>query len=311
MKFHSVLALTFLLLTTASQAGTGDTDRLHSIPLPLDIGSGHVKPLRLLVDNTLEKNLARRLENVPAWKKLIHEKKLAVGLVDLSDPLSIRFARINGNHMMYAASLPKIAVLLATFHYFQEGSLIETPEITRDLNLMIRNSDNAAATRMINRIGMKRIQDVLTLDQYEFYDTDWGGGLWVGKAYACDSPRYPEPLKGLSHAATVSQVCRFYYQLAMGKLVSREKSRQMLSILADPGINHKFVNVLRAIAPKAILMRKSGTWKIWHADSVLVWGPEWRRYIAVALVESKDGETILRKLIPVIEAVLKQDRETE
>lgn len=71
------------------------------------------------------------------------------------------------------------------------------------------------------------------------------GGLWVGKKYAQTGKRMPEPIKGLSHAATASQVCRFYYQLAMGNLVSRE----MLEILVNPEIDHKFVNTLKKPCP--------------------------------------------------------------
>jgi beta-lactamase class A len=81
----------------------------------------------------------------------------------------------------------------------------------------------------------------------------------------------------------------------------------MLEILVNPGINHKFVNTLHRIVPRATLFRKSGTWKTWHSDSVLVWGPQWRRYIAVALVDNKNGEKILRKLIPELETVLKRN----
>ena len=43
-----------------------------------------------------------------------------------------------------------------------------------------------------------------------------------------------------------------------------------------------------------------------HSDSVLVWGPEWRRYILVAMVESDGGERILRDLVPVVEDVLQR-----
>jgi beta-lactamase class A len=90
----------------------------------------------------------------------------------------------------------------------------------------------------------------------------------------------------------------------MGKLISRERSREMLEILVNPGIEHKFVSTLKQTVPQAFVFRKSGTWKTWHSDSVLVWGPEWRRYIAVALIDNPNGETILRKLIPALEAVL-------
>ncbi len=110
---------------------------------------------------------------------------------------------------------------------------------------------------------------------------------------------------GLSHGASVTQVCRFYYLLAIGQLVNRQRSIQMLDILSDPEIHHKFVNTLNNIAPEAKLYRKSGTWRNWHSDSVMVWGPVWRRYIVVGLIEDKRGEQILRDLIPTVEKVLK------
>ncbi|MDT8377876.1 MAG: serine hydrolase [Desulfotignum sp.] len=274
------------------------------LPLPLNFSPELVRPLCELADRQLQDQLEQRLNQTPLWRKLIREKKMTVGLVDLADPSEIRFAGVNGNEMIYAASLPKIAILLAAFYCFENRMLEQTPEITRDLHLMIRRSDNHAATRMIERVGMERIQQVLTLNGYEFYDAAQGGGLWVGKEYARTGRRLPEPIKGLSHAATASQVCRFYYQLAMGKLISRERSREMLEILVNPGIEHKFVSTLKKTVPQAFVFRKSGTWKTWHSDSVLVWGPEWRRYIAVALIDNPNGETILRKLIPALEAVL-------
>ncbi|MEX1301502.1 MAG: serine hydrolase [Desulfotignum sp.] len=274
------------------------------LPLPLNLGPESVKPLCELTDRQLQDQLEQRLNQTPLWRRLIREKKMTVGLVDLTDPSGIRFAGVNGNEMIYAASLPKIAILLAAFYCFENRTLEQTPEITRDLHLMIRTSDNQAASRMIERVGMERIQQILTLNGYEFYDAAQGGGLWVGKEYARTGRRLPEPIKGLSHAATASQVCRFYYQLAMGKLISRERSREMLEILVNPGIEHKFVSALKQTVPQAFVFRKSGTWKTWHSDSVLVWGPEWRRYIAVALIDNPNGETILRKLIPALEAVL-------
>ena len=42
-------------------------------------------------------------------------------------------------------------------------------------------------------------------------------------------------------------------------------------MLGDPGIDHKFVRTLKRLAPEAELYRKSGSWRDWHADSVLVW----------------------------------------
>jgi len=278
-------------------------------PLPLPPRLSLADALSRHADPHLQAQMQSRLDRNPAWRRLIRERKMAVGLVDLGRPRAPRFASVNGETMMYAASLPKIAVLMTAFQSFEDGTLKETPRIHDDLVSMIRVSNNHAATRMIDRLGFRRIARVMTEPRYRLYDAAHGGGLWVGKRYSSNDARFPDPLKGLSHAATVDQVCRFYYLLAEGRLVSRERSREMLDILADPGLHHKFVHVLDQRAPRARLYRKSGTWKIWHADSVLVWGEKWRRYILVGLVESSSGEQILRDLVPVAEAALRSPPE--
>ncbi len=257
------------------------------------------------VDPRLQQSLETTLKKNPSWEKLIKGKKMAVGVVDLSDPDRPRFARLNGNTMMYAASLPKIAILLAAFAGFDDGSLPESEEILNDLKIMIQVSSNSAATRMIDRIGFEKISRVLTDPRFMLYDKEKGGGLWVGKRYAKKGERHPDPMKGISHAATVTQVCRFYYMLAGGHIISPERSAQILDILGEPGIHHKFVAKVKDKVPLDRIFRKSGTWKTWHSDSVLVWGEEWRRYILVALVESDKGESILRNLVPTVEDLLR------
>ena len=273
--------------------------------LPAVVDKGDWTPLRKNTDADLQARLQQLLGSRPLWRKLTAANRLAVGLVDLSDPAAPRFAEVNGDVEMYAASLPKIAILLAAFDQFEKGQLARTPEVEQDLVAMIRVSSNPAATRMIDRLGgLASVNAVLRDARYQFYDEEDGGGLWVGKRYAKKGPRLPDPLKGISHAATVTQICRFYYQLATGRLISPEASAEMLEVLSDPGIKHKFVKSIRERAPTAKLYRKSGTWKHWHADSVLVWGPEWRRYILVALAESPRGEQILRRLVSVAEEAL-------
>ena len=73
--------------------------------------------------------------------------------------------------------------------------------------------------------------------------------------------------------------------------------------MKDPGISHKFVHSLEQIAPGASLYRKSGSWKSWHSDSVLIWDDD-RKYILVALTEDPRGEQTVRSLVPVVEKVL-------
>ena len=157
---------------------------------------------------------------------------------------------------------------------------------------------------MIELIGMDNINRILQRPEFRFYDPKQGGGLWVGKPYAKNTVRKGDPLFNISHGATVNQVCRLYYQLATGKIINEKRSRQMLEILKTPLLYHKFVYELQRRSPDARIYRKSGTWKTWHADSVFVRDSQWRNYILVALVESDNGEKIIRELVPTIEQIL-------
>ena len=261
------------------------------------------QPLYESVDLQLQKQLEARLNAVPEWKRLIARKRMAIGLVDLSGPQP-RFARVNGNQMMYAASLPKIAILVSAYVSFEDGSLEETPEIHEDLASMIRVSSNSAATRLIDRVGMKKIQATLRDPKYGFYDEKRGGGLWVGKRYASAGPRIGDPVHNISHGATATQVCRFFYLLSTGRLINPQRSEMMLADLEDPHLHHKFVSQVEERAPGARMYRKSGTWKQWHSDAIMVRGDQWRNYILVGLVESTSGETILRQVLPAVEELI-------
>lgn len=275
----------------------------QSLPLHTSI----VDPLDTHTSPILQELLHQEINKNPKWSALVKNNHMAIGIVDMSDISNIEYAGINDQFMMYAASLPKIAILLAAMDAIDKGELPDTKEIRKDMYLMISKSNNAASTRMIDRVGYDKIEAVLRNDQIKLYDEEEGGGLWVGKRYAAGGKRHPEPLKGLSHAATARQVCSFYYQLALGNLISAERSEEMLDIMKDPSLHHKFVNTLDRIAPKADVYRKSGSWKNWHSDSVLVWGPN-RKYILVALIDDSLGEQIVRDLVVPLEKVMKKSR---
>jgi beta-lactamase class A len=300
MKNIATLLLTF---TVSLLPLTSVADDRPELPIPLKGKS--TAPLHERVDRKLQLALERRLDTNADWRKLIKQKKMAVALVDLTNPDDPHFARINGRQTMYSASMPKIAILLAAFQQIEDGKITMTPALKKDLNSMIRKSSNQAATRVIDAVGgLDSVNAVLTDPRYKLYDKKLGGGLWVGKRYAKSGRRIPDPVYGISHGASVMQVARFYYLLATGRLVNPQRSKEMLDIMVNPGIKHKFVAALQNTAPDAKIYRKSGTWQIWHADSALVWGPVWRRYILVGVVESEQGGEILEDLVGAIESVL-------
>ncbi len=289
-----------LVLTGYSAQGQDMMD----LGIPFMTDQNDFCPLEGCENFDLQSELIRKIESNPKWKKLIAQEKLSISVVDLDDVENAKFAHINGNVMMYAASLPKIAILLAAMDAIEKGELKQTDAVSKDMELMISKSNNRASTRMIDRLGYDKIANVLTDSKYGLYDQNEGGGLWVGKRYGGGGGKNPDPIKGLSHAATASQVAKFYYMMAFGQLVNQERSEQMLNIMVDSKLRHKFVNTFNRIAPEAKLFRKSGSWSVYHSDSIMVWGPE-RQYILVALVEDAKGEQIIRQLGAAVDEVMR------
>ncbi|RCS27430.1 hypothetical protein DUT90_04770 [Polaribacter sp. WD7] len=306
LKKQKTNIFTILLLTFSICILGQNTYKNSKVALPIELNE-EIKPIKEIQNANLQTILEDEVNANKTWKRLIKGKQMSIGIVDMSDSTNFKYAGLNDDFMMYAASLPKIAILLASMDAIDKGELAYTSEVKKDLRLMISKSNNKASTRMIDRVGYKKIEDVLRAPKYKLYDEEVGGGLWVGKRYAAKGKRYPDPIKGLSHAATTRQVCSFYYQLALGNLISTERSKEMLEIMKNPELHHKFVNTLDKVAPKADIYRKSGSWRNYHSDSALVWGPD-RKYIIVALIDYDYGEQLIRNLVKPLEKVLKKSR---
>jgi len=253
-------------------------------------------------DQALQQDLDAIIEHLGLTPE-VHEKDLSVVFVDISDLEKPRVAEANGDEMMYAASLPKIAVLLTAFEQVAAGKLIIDPHTEALLNRMIRSSSNQATTELMNRVGKQNIAYTLLSPRYRLYDPAHNGGLWVGKNYAKTGLWRRDPLHNLSHGATAMQVARFYYLLETGNLVTPEHSKTMKSILAGTKINHKFAAALGLTNPEAQLYRKSGTWRTYHADSALV-QRDGRGYIAVALSHDPKGADWLSMIVQLLDEVI-------
>ena len=253
-------------------------------------------------DPVLQKGLEKCLISLNL-KKATNHKSLSIVLVDITDPASPRMAYINPNEMMYAASLPKIAILLGAFERISNGEMSLDPKTRETMARMIRNSSNRAASEILNRVGKAYLADLLQSPRYRLYDPKKNGGLWVGKEYSKAGAWKRDPLHNLSHGATALQVARFYFMLQTGRLVSPELSRQMKSILANPAIEHKFVKGLKSIHPDSRIYRKSGTWKQYHSDSAII-EHDGRRYIAVALAKNHRGGKWLSDLIVAMDDLI-------
>jgi beta-lactamase class A len=263
-------------------------------------------PLWNHIDPALQQRVARELKRL-GLDDDVRRQRLAVTFVDITDLDDPKVATMNGDVMMYAASLPKIAVLLAAFEQIAQGRLVLDDEVEALLERMIRSSDNDATTEMMHRVGKETIAHVLLSPRYRLYDPRHNGGLWVGKDYAKAGLWRRDPLHNLSHGATSMQVARFYYLLETGNLVTPEYSARMKEIMSDTTLDHKFARVLRVINPRALMLRKSGSWGTYHSDSVLV-RRGGRAYIAVALSDDPMGVSWLAQLIEALDDIVYRTR---
>lgn len=263
--------------------------------------TGLYPPLAGQSDPELQKALEKALGALPL-KKAIAEKRLAVSVIDITDEFAPRVAQINQNQMLYAASLPKIAILLGAMQRVHDGQLELTDALADQLVSMIRKSSNVEASRVLKLVGEAYLADLLQSEPYQFYKRD-RGGLWVGRPYNSGPVWKRDPLNNISHGATSHEVARFYYLLATNRLVSPESCELMRDALSNPAIKHKFVAAIAREHPTAQIMRKSGTWRTYHSDSAII-DHDGKRYILVALANDPNAGRWLEKIALAVDRIL-------
>jgi beta-lactamase class A len=258
---------------------------------------------KLDYDTSVDSTLQTKLEAIDAQLRARHAmttEHTAVGVLDLK---RLRLAMIHPDRIEYAASVPKIGILLAFFQLRPEAVHDLDPQTRRELGLMVKASSNEMATKFSRQIGLTGIQQVI--NSSGLYDAAHGGGIWVGKHYGKSDERIPDPVGGHSHAATVRQLLRFYLMLDQGKLVSRAASKTMREIFLSPEIPHDQIKFVKSLAGRnPTILRKWGSWENWLHDSAIITGPN-RRYILVALTHHPKGDDYLVDLATAVDDLMK------
>lgn len=275
---------------------------LTSCTLPERRMSTAPPPLTLGYDTPVDAGLQRQLETLDARLRAqfgMTTEQTAVGLCDLRTG---RLALIHPDRIEYAASLPKIGILLAYFVRHPEAATQLDPAVRHELGLIAKLSSNELAAKYSAQLGLRSIQQCLT--ERGFYDTNHGGGLWVGKHYGRSDERYPDPVGGHSHAATVRQVLRYFLLLEQGQLESPAVSRTLREVFASPDLPHDPERFVRGLAGRPVeILRKWGDWEDWQHDAAIVTGPG-RHYILVALTQHPRGRDYLAALAAAVDDLL-------
>jgi beta-lactamase class A len=226
-------------------------------------------------------------------------EQTAVGVIDLK---RLRLAMINPDRIDYAASVPKIGILLAYFQLHPEAVTNLSLATRHDLGLMAKASNNEKASQFSRELGLKQIQQVL--NSYDFYNTNHGGGIWVGRHYGKSNERIGDPLSDNSHAATVRQLLRYFLMLEQGKLVSPQASKLMREIFLSPDIPHDDIKFVKGLKGRDVeIVRKWGSWENWYHDTAIITGPG-RHYILVAMTKHPRGDNYLVELAKAVDDLM-------
>jgi beta-lactamase class A len=288
------LALAALMAATLTRAARGEAAApfMQSTPEP------YILHYTTATDATLQADL-EALDTRLRAKLGIAAEQTSVGLLDLT---TLRLAMVRPDRIDYAASVPKIGILLAWFQLHPEAATSLDPVTRHELGLMIKVSDNAMAAKYSQLLGLKPIQQVL--DSYGLYDAAHGGGLWVGKHYGKGTERYGDPVSNNSHAATVRQLLRYYLLLEQGRLVSPTASAVMREIFRSPDIPHIEDKFVKGLAGRDVeVRRKAGWWEDWFLDTAVVTGGG-RHYLMVAMTHHPKGEDYLVEFASAVDDLL-------
>ena len=220
-------------------------------------------------------------DNALFWSGVTN-KELSIVIADVTDLEHPRVAWYNPELMLYAASMPKIAIALGALVEIELGNLELDDELHQQLVSMIKKSSNRDATAVLDKVGISRLAEILQDERYgKLYNPEYGGGLWVGKPYSKGVAVQRDPLHQLSHGASAMQAARFYYGIMNGTILGPQHLPLLREMFGKPGIKHKFVKGLEGREGLEIY-RKSGSWRDFHADSG-VFVRENLTYIAVVI----------------------------
>ena len=253
-------------------------------------------------DTGVDAALQARLEAIDAGLRTefgMTTAQTAAGLLDLN---TLRLAMIHPDREEYAASVPKIGILLAFFQLHLDAAVNLNAQTRHELGLMAKASNNEIAAKCSVELGLKQIQAVL--NSYGFYDAPHGGGIWVGKHYGRSDERYGSPVGDNSHAATVRQLLRYYLLLEQGRLVSPAASKTMREIFASPDVPHDDIKFVKGLAGRDVhIIRKWGSWEDWLHDTAVVKG-RGKHYILVALTKHPRGDEYLVGLARAVDDLM-------
>lgn len=262
--------------------------------------------------------------------KGLKEDKLAITVIDLSDPNHETWASYRGREPIYPASVVKLFYLVAAHRWLEDGRLRDSEELRRALHDMIVDSSNDATHYIVD--ALSGVSNGAELSEGEMkkwaerrngvnrYFASLGytvgpGGINVNQKPWCEGPYGRERVflgKNFENRnkLTTEATARLLYQIVRGEAVTRERSAAMLALMRrdfsgksdDPDDQaHGFTGI--ALEPGTGYWSKAGWTSTARHDAAYLELPNGRRLIIVTFTTDNAKE---RDIIPTVaQAVIK------
>lgn len=288
----SILALLAIFMT----AGTAGTAPLPStIPAPASS-----KDLQAKLDRIVAESLA---QNAPP----LSPERVRVALVDLGDPARPAYAQVNGFVKTYPASVIKMIYLGYVFQMASQGKLAITPEVERQLHLMIHPSSNAATGWIVDLWSGARHDALMSpheLDAFAFArnacnrwlrslgiedinanQKTWEGTIPDGERQFLSDGDFGAPWTN-RNSMTAMAAARYLQLLAVGALVGPEADAAMRNYMRRTVAEQPYqARRIAGGAPAgAVVWSKSGTTTDTFHDAGIVRLENGRVFILVVFI---------------------------
>ena len=278
--------------------------------------------LQSLVDHTVRQTLADFTGSNLA------PDELAVTLVDLRDPANPVWASYRGDVLIYPASVIKLFCLQAAHAWLERGQLTDTEELRRALHDMIVFSYNEATGYVIDLLtGTTSGPELPPEDLAIWHDRRNAVNRYfaslgytdinVNKKPWCEGP-YGRETQAIAaydpkrNWLTTDAAARILVEIATGRAVTPERSRQMLTLLQrdfthatglDPVLaasgheNQATDFTARGLPSDARLWSKAGYTSATRHDAAYIELPDGHRFVLVTFTVNHSAE---KAIIPTV-----------
>lgn len=262
--------------------------------------------------------------------KKVSANDVAATLIDLRDANNFQMASVRGNERIYPASVVKMFYLAAVHQWLEDGKIKSlTPELSRGLKDMIVDSSNDATHYIVDVLTETSSGGELSPKELEnfaakrnamnrYFSALGYSNINVNQKTYCEDAYGRERQfrrDGTNrNMLTTDATARLLAEIALGKIVSPERSRQMLDLMkrdfsGTSNDKDSQAHGFTAIALNKLNLKDAKLWskagwtsKTRH-DAAYIETPDGLKFVLVVFTENFANE---REIIPgIAERVLK------